>query len=451
MFGFQETQVRASYRMPIDASPQVETRPACQGVLLTLGDYYGTLAAARYFGKLGIPVYLAEWRRFVPSALSRYVTQVVRCPNVGDWQAFSDWLLDFGRGQPGLFLYPTNDDTAWIYSNRSKSLSQYFYMLQPSSGTIYSLLNKVKLHELCEKSGIKTPKTHLVHSEPELQKLADQLEYPVLIKPRTQIGSISRAKGHICHSRKELLEEYPKYRKKNSYVSEIKAIDPHIEWPMIQSFHKDAMGNTLSIAGVTLESGEIFIVRGSKKVMQRPRKLGIGLCFQGCEIPDEIIEACRRLCKEARYVGAFELEMIYMEESESYLLIDFNPRYYSQMAFEIARDLPIPGLVYAAAIGQSTELNKLLSTAKAWESQSTYIYSIKWLFYLFLSTALIGRNISWKEYTGWLRWLYADDTKYVDAVMDRSDLRPFFGDALTQLFHYARHPFSTYRRFFRDN
>ncbi|HYX35612.1 MAG TPA: hypothetical protein VE954_21150 [Oligoflexus sp.] len=427
------------------------TSLACQGVLLTLGDYYGTLAAARYFGKLGIPVYLAEWRRFVPSALSKYVTKVIRCPNVSDWQAFSDWLLDFGQRQPGLFLYPTSDDTAWIYASRKKNLSQYYYMLQPGSETIYSLLNKVKLHELCEKAGLKAPKTHLVHSEFDLQKVAEGLEYPVLIKPRTQIGSITRAKGHICQTKAELLEAYPKFMKKNSYVPEIKAIDPFIEWPMIQSFHKDAMGNTLSIAGVTLESGEIFLVRGSKKVIQRPRKLGIGLCFQGCDIPPEIAEACRLFCKEAKYFGAFELEMIYVEETETYLLIDFNPRYYSQMAFEIARDLPIPGLVYMAAAGKSAELNQLVTTAKAWKSHSKDIYSIKWLFYLFLSTALMGRNISWKEYTGWLKWLYEDQTHYVDAVMDRSDRRPFFGDVLTQMFHYVRHPFSTYRRFFRDN
>ncbi len=423
----------------------------CRGVLLTLGDYYGTLAAARYFGRAGIPVYLAEWRRMVPTSLSRYVTQVVRCPEIKNFDAFKAWLMEYGKANPGLFLYPTNDDTAWIYSSHCEDLKKYYYMLQPKRDTIYSLLNKVKLQEACAKVGIASPKTWLVHSDSELKDLVGRLSYPVLIKPRSQIGSLTHGKGTICNSPEDVLTEYPKFMRKNSYVPAISNFDPFVHWPMIQSFHKDAMGQTLSVAGYISQDGKTFLVRSSRKVIQRPRKLGIGLCFEGCELPEKIAMQCRNLCRELGYFGAFELEMIYIEDSQTYLLIDFNPRYYSQMAFEITRDLALPGLVFAEATGKTGEHEKLIRVANNWSSQKRYIYSIKWLFYLFLSTALLGRNITLKEYRGWLKWLHADNVQYVDAVMDKRDLLPLIGDTMTQIIHYVRHPFSTWRRFFRDN
>lgn len=423
----------------------------CRGVLLTLGDYYGTLAATRYFGRMGIPVYLAEWRRMVPTALSRYVTEVVRCPEVKNFEAFGAWLMEYGKANPGLFLYPTNDDTAWIYSSHREKLKKHFYMLQPGRDTIYALLNKVQLQQACAKVGLESPKTWLVQSDAELKEIANRLSYPVLIKPRSQIGSLTHGKGAICSSPEELLTEYPKFMRKNNYVPEISDFDPFVNWPMIQSFHKDAMGHTLSVAGYISQDGNTFLVRSSRKVIQRPRKLGIGLCFEGCELPEKIATQCRLLCRELGYYGAFELEMIYLEESQTYLLIDFNPRYYSQMAFEITRKLALPGLVFSEATGQDEMRQKLIGLASHWSSEKRYIYSIKWLFYLFLSTALLGRNISLKEYLGWLKWLHEDKVQYVDAVMDKQDILPLIGDTSTQIFHYIRHPFSTWRRFFRDN
>jgi hypothetical protein len=49
------------------------------------------------------------------------------------------------------------------------------------------------------------------------------------------------------------------------------------------------------------------------------------------------------------------------------LLIDFNPRFYSQMGFDIARGSPLPLLVYEAACGHEAQLAEVSREALAWK------------------------------------------------------------------------------------
>src|SRR5712692_4552560 len=71
------------------------------GVLLTMGEYRGTIAATRFYGRHGVAVHLAEWRYFVPARWSRYVRENVTCPSVSDFDRFGDWLVAFGEYRLG--------------------------------------------------------------------------------------------------------------------------------------------------------------------------------------------------------------------------------------------------------------------------------------------------------------------------------------------------------------
>ena len=48
--------------------------------------------------------------------------------------------------------------------------------------------------------------------------------------------------------------------------------------------------------------------------------------------------AVARLCRGLGYFGAFEVE--FLREGERRMVIDFNPRFYGQMAFDVKRGLP---------------------------------------------------------------------------------------------------------------
>ena len=78
------------------------------------------------------------------------------------------------------------------------------------------------------------------------------------------------------------------------------------------------------------------------KVLQRPRRLGIGLCFASAAVPDDLRARATRLLDSLGYFGVFELEFI--RSRGRYLLIDMNPRFYNQIQLDVTRGLDLPML-----------------------------------------------------------------------------------------------------------
>src|SRR5437762_14289616 len=99
--------------------------------LLTMPTYGGTLAAARCLGEVGVPVTMAGDAFLAPARWSRYVTHWETCPSVLDADRFFDWLVEFGRREPGHVLYPTCDDLAWLFADRAAELLKSFVLYEP--------------------------------------------------------------------------------------------------------------------------------------------------------------------------------------------------------------------------------------------------------------------------------------------------------------------------------
>src|SRR6187402_1429510 len=99
------------------------------GVLLLGADYYGTLAAARAYGKAGVRVTMADENRQARGLFSRHVSEKLVHP--GEPGALVEWLLAYGEENPGTFLYPTNDHLAWLFAAEKERLGKRFQMFSP--------------------------------------------------------------------------------------------------------------------------------------------------------------------------------------------------------------------------------------------------------------------------------------------------------------------------------
>lgn len=418
--------------------------------LLMMGNHYGTLAAARYYGRAGIPVYLADSERVTQTHWSRFVTRSVRAPKVGDLDELFRWLLKFGVAHPGTFLYPCSDDLAWLLASRREELSAHFRMYQPPLATIVSLLDKRRLYEACGAVGLDYPETLFPETEASLQALVASVGIPTLIKPRTQMLLDSKLKGAIVNSRDLLVEQYRRFRAHNTYGASLLAHDPTIAWPMLQRYHAEAKVDTYSIAGFVDETGDVFLVRAARKIFQRPRQIGVGLCFVGDTVHDELKQKLLALCRRVGYFGAFEAEFVHVSDGR-FLLIDFNPRFYGQLGFEVARDLPLPGLVYHAAQGlRGDALLRAVGNPQAVLPAAAHHYSNRWVIELVMLTQSISGRLGASERRALRGILHDPGSHYVDAVYEGMDPGPFVADVLLNAKFFARHPRDFVRKFFLD-
>jgi D-aspartate ligase len=436
-------KARSSLSLP-DAPQTPPSLPPPRGFVLTMGDFLGTLAAARDLGRHGIPVVLADAQPDTLTANSRYVTRSVSCPGLDTPDAWVRWLLEFGRREPGYVLYGTSDKVCWLLDQHHDALRRFFYLYQPEPGRLYGIMNKKRLHARCEALGIDQP----AQWTPE-QALSDPaaLAYPVLVKPKTHAGTRFVPKGVLAASPAELRAVIEQFGQKFSYSTEMLAQDPALAEVMVQAFHPEAAEHIYSLCGFYAPEEDIYLLRACQKVLQHPLRIGLGLCFESRPVQQDLARQLRRLMDVLGYRGAFEVEFIHLAAENRFLLIDFNTRFYGQMGFEIARGLPVPRLCYLAAVGDSAGLRQLAVEAQAFDGQARWCFRNAWMLKLFVTTHWLGGNLTRRERREWLDWARnspCDDPVF--AADDPAPARIFRRQTLNEL---LRHPRSTLRRFFR--
>lgn len=417
-------------------------------VLLTVGQYYGTLAAARCFGRAGIPVTLAESAALAPARWSRHVTRRVPFPDLSAVEPFLARLLAFGAESPGHVLLPCSDDEAWLLAAHREDLADSFTLLPTPFSAIDALLDKPTLHERARAAGLATPDTWLPRSEPEALDIASREGFPLLLKPRTQVFSRLHSKGALVATPAELSSRFRELLSENRYSPEVLAERPDALFPMLQRYHPEAQHSIYGLSGYVGAGGEILAIRASRKVLQRPRKLGIGLCFEEAPVDPTLAAALSTLCRSVAYRGVFEAELI--ETPSAPILIDFNPRFYSQMAFDIARGLPLPLFAYADARGDTATLTQLTAASHEAETPGDRVYIHRLLFELMLRAQKASGRMTPSDESHWRRWWSRHRAAATDAVSDPTDPLPLGVDIASHLTSFARHPRSFVRSMVLD-
>lgn len=407
--------------------------------LLFSANFYGTLAAARCLGRHGVDVTVADTGRLGPASYSRFVSRRVQCPPESQPEAFLQWLVDFGLREPVKHvLYPTSDELAWLISAHRSKLEDLFHLYDPGVDAVYGLLNKRRLYEVGTEVGLHLPRTWFPQSEEDLEAVRREANFPVLLKPTTQILHATHRKGQPVSSPEDLAREYREFAR-DTYAPMLVKFDPAVVNPMVQEFHPEAAEGIYSLSGFVDESGELFEARAAMKVLQRPRRLGVGVCFESAPLRPDLVAGLTRLCKKLGYHGVFEVEFI--QTKDSYLLIDFNPRFYGQMGFDIARGLPLPLLAYHAATGDRDALKRAVEDARdASAAHEDAVFCNRIALEMLLNLQRLSGALPADEARQWRQWFNTHKATAVDPLIDRDDMTPAAVELATISYGAARHP-----------
>jgi D-aspartate ligase len=401
--------------------------------------YGGTLAAARSLGEHGVPVTMAGESMLAPARWSRFVSRWVRSPSVLEPERFLEWLLAFGQGNPGYVLYPTCDDLAWSMATHAEALGKYFRLFSPPAATLLALLDKKQLFAECERQSIECLPTAFPQSEDDAVEKAAQIGFPLLLKPRTQVQLPSRAKGRVVERAEDLRAHYRSFATEINYLPEVRRALPGVEIPLLQAYRPEAAQGICSLAGFASRDGRI-VARGAVKVLQRPRRLGVGLCFEEMAIDPAALAEVKRLCAAVGFFGVFEVEFV--RSNGRLALIDFNPRFYGQMAFEHARGLPLGWLAWLGAIGDERRIAEELDRADQWGPGRGYIYCNRFFLSTMFRLQRLTGSVPPEEEQRWREWLRSHRAQglAVDAVDHPSDPAPYRVGTLTEIYRALRHP-----------
>jgi predicted ATP-grasp superfamily ATP-dependent carboligase len=405
-----------------------------------MAGYYGTLAAVRSLGRRGIRVVVADGRTLAPARWSRHVARTIDCPPIESTPGkFLDWIHLLGMREPGRVLCTTSDCNAWLFARHRDVLARHFRMYVPSVDAVYTLLNKWRLYEVCVQLGIDVPPTWLPIGSDDLARVQRRAHFPVVVKPQTQILLSPHQKGRIVHQPRALPDLYRDFVSATAHAPMLLEWDPRATAPIVQSFVGTREG-IYGLSGFIDDTGELSVLRGSRKVLQWPPRLGVGLCFEDVAVREPLAADIVRLCRHIGYFGAFEVEFVRSGARDQ--LIDFNPRFFGQMGFDISRGMDVPYLVYLAAIGQRQELARAVWKARQQADRpGVYCHRIDLEIDLLLQR-WAGR-MTRSDCDRWRTWLSRN--RVTDAVMDSDDWAPCLAEATAALVRCAAHPRSTWR------
>jgi predicted ATP-grasp superfamily ATP-dependent carboligase len=411
-------------------------RPA---TLLFDAAFYGTLAAVRSLGRAGVPVAVGDSVRVAPAFFSRYATRRVHSPPASDGPRFLKWLQGFVDGERYV-VYPTSDELVFLLSAHRDELGDRLALYQPDLPTALRILDKRRLLDAARAAGFDAPDTWFPETGAEVERAAREADDALMIKPRTQAFLKNHRKGAVVpRGVASVRAAYEQFVREHTYGEPLVSTMPELTRPMLQRFHAEAVDRIFSVSGFRDREGEHVALLGAVKVLQRPRRLGIGLCFEAADVPRDVADRVRRLLAELSYFGVFEIEFI-RTNGGRLSVIDMNPRFYNQMALDIARGLDLPRLAYAAALGDRDEVARLVEQAGAADGDRAFCNRMG-LRVLVGAQRLFGRMSS-ADAERWQSWVQAQerDGALVDSVAAEDDPRPRVVDAVGQLYGCVRHP-----------
>jgi predicted ATP-grasp superfamily ATP-dependent carboligase len=267
----------------------------------------------------------------------------------------------------------------------------------PDHGTISSLLTKDGLHRMADLHGIPAPQMFQVDTCMDVERIAGQLPYPVIIKPvfspswlKPEINAMLRTgmfggapKVALCNDAKSLRETYQKIAVYDSRMI-IEEVIPGEDRRLVYfCFYMDRQSRPLAIF-----AGE--------KLRVLPVGFGSASYVRSFQDP-KLEEVSLKLLSGSAYQGLGGIEFKRDSRDGCYKLIEFNARLGMWDSLGMRCGVDIPYIAYCDTLGQPVE------------PQHKYREGVLWIdFQRDLRAFLIYRKRGQLSLIAWLRSLLGE-------------------------------------------
>jgi D-aspartate ligase len=303
-------------------------RPAA--VVVDVGWVNG-LAAIRSLGRAGVPVLALDHRRGALGFRSRYATPML-CPDPQDEEAFVSFLAELSGelGGPAP-VFPTHDEPLNAIARAGNRLAEGFLFPFPPWEVLRRIQSKRSQLQAATQAGIAVPRWSTKSSA------ADELGYPVLVKPSSTEGFKRRfgRQAFRCETREEVDDAFIKAEQYE---------------PLVQELVPGGDEQLYTLGSYLAADGEPLGLFCGRKLRQTPP--GVGTCRVGEAVwVDEVVDQGLRLLRELGHTGLSQVEFKRDPRDGSYRLMEVNPRLWQWHGLAAACGVDLPRIAYEDLVG----------------------------------------------------------------------------------------------------
>lgn len=305
-------------------------------VLVTDASKRETLAIVRSLSKKGIAVTVGEDRKLCCSFFSKYIKNKIIYPNPAENPfSFIKSIYELVKRSKYDVIFPVDDQTTILFSKYKDKLSKYTKVPVADYETIMKGRDKAKTIKIAMENGIPCPKTYFVDDIEEIRK--DEIEFPVVIKPRESSGARGIA---YVNSLEELMREYKKVKKRYGT-------------PLIQEYipHNGGHYSVCALFNHDSEPRAIFVY---KELRQYPITGGPATFSVSVEKTD-VLKYAIKLLKAMKWYGVAHLDFLIDSRDKKPKLLEVNPRFWSSLELAILSGVDFPYLLYKMALDGDVE------------------------------------------------------------------------------------------------
>lgn len=309
---------------------------------IVLGLSETGLGVGRSLGRKGINVIGLDFKKNI-GFYSRH-TKALLCPHpLKEEKQFIELLLHIAKKQKEkIALFITADDFLISISRNRKILSEYILMNISPENLIESIADKYKQYKITHDAGVQVPKTFLPNNLDEVDKLKQELAYPVFVKAQEVTSWWDKIKGgkkgFFIINPQELMDTF-----RMIFEVEAKAI--------VQELIQGPDTNHFKICCYVSQQNEILLAFTLQKIRQCPIKFGVGSIVQSIHYP-ELLRVGIKLFRDIDYRGVGSAEFKLDEKDGKLKLIEINPRYWQQNILADKCGMNFPLIDYLEVTGQ---------------------------------------------------------------------------------------------------
>lgn len=373
--------------------------PLAPPAVIILNMFYSGLGIARDMAGKGVRVVGLSSDRKIYGNFTR-LCEVRWAPNSQEEPGeLAAMLLKLSSELGGAVIFPTRDADVLLLDRFRDVLSRHYRLAIPPSDCLLRVMNKYALAIAAQGAGVPVPRTALVSSRTDLQRVESEVGFPCVLKPVVAAdwrGSenwqkVGARKAIRVNDRDELEREYEL----------LSQIDREV---LVQQWIPGSSEQIVVLGGYVREGGELVDYFTARKLVQSPDDCGTGCLVESEPIP-EIIELSQRLCRALEYQGMAEIEYKYDSESREFRLIEINTRHWDWHRLGSASGINLSWTAYCDWTGRPLDSQpKQVAHAKWIAEDALLIYMLRGLYRRRLRVRDVWKKLSGRRVYGIFDW-----------------------------------------------
>ncbi|HEY6835383.1 MAG TPA: hypothetical protein VI142_02835 [Gaiellaceae bacterium] len=302
------------------------------------------LAAIRSLGRAGLKVYAVDHRRSALGFRSRYARPLLS-PDPQDEEAFVAFLAELELETPAP-VFPTHDEPLNAIARAGERLAERLLFPFPQWEVLQRIQSKRSQLEAAERAGIAVPRWA---ATPEA---ADELGYPVLVKPSSTEGFKRRfgRQAFRCESRAEVERAWAE-------TAEYE--------PLVQELIPGGDEELYTLGSYLAADGDPLGLFCGRKLRQTPP--GVGTCRVGEALwVEEVVDQGLRFLRELGHTGLSQVEFKRDPRDGSYRLMEINPRLWQWHGLAAACGVDFPRIAYEDLVGERPQPVSMNGARRRW-------------------------------------------------------------------------------------